>query len=324
MHKKTEQQHHAFVSEYPPTKIRNLALILRTGHSFLLIKQRCRKTDRNNTDKEKLGDVMATRRANILILCKTYPSPSAKYTETSCVAGLEENGELIRLYPVPFRYLTGDQKFQKWQWINARVEKTREDRRPESHRIYVDELTPGDLLTTRQGWFERRKAIQPLKVFNSFDELDAAREDRNISLGLLRPNRLVDLEIVPTRNKDWTQDELDKLLQEQGDLFQETKNSIRQLEKIPYGFYYHYECDTQEGPKVYKNKIVDWEICALYRKLLADHGPEGWEAPFRDKLMRQFSETDLVFLMGNMHRYQHQWLIVSLIYPPKERQQALF
>jgi len=83
---------------------------------------------------------MATRRANILILCKTYPSPSKRYAETSCVAGMEETGRLIRLYPVPFRFLTEEQKFRKWQWINARIEKTRDDHRPESHRIYVDDL----------------------------------------------------------------------------------------------------------------------------------------------------------------------------------------
>ena len=68
---------------------------------------------------------MATRRANILILCKTYPSPSKRYAETSYVAGMEETGRLIRLYPVPFRFLTEEQKFIKWQWINARIEKTR-------------------------------------------------------------------------------------------------------------------------------------------------------------------------------------------------------
>ena len=46
---------------------------------------------------------MASFTERVLILCKTYPSPSAKYAETSCVAGMTEDGRLIRLYPVPFR-----------------------------------------------------------------------------------------------------------------------------------------------------------------------------------------------------------------------------
>lgn len=39
----------------------------------------------------------------ILILAKTYPSPSAQYVETSCVAGISESGAMRRLFPVPFR-----------------------------------------------------------------------------------------------------------------------------------------------------------------------------------------------------------------------------
>jgi hypothetical protein len=46
---------------------------------------------------------MAVFDTKILILCKTYPSPSGKYTETTCVAGMDENGNLMRLFPVPFR-----------------------------------------------------------------------------------------------------------------------------------------------------------------------------------------------------------------------------
>ena len=67
------------------------------------------------------------RKARILILCKTYPSPSAAYTETSCVAGMDEAGNLIRLYPVPFRLVTDDQRFSKWQWIEASIEKSSND-----------------------------------------------------------------------------------------------------------------------------------------------------------------------------------------------------
>lgn len=47
----------------------------------------------------------------ILILYKTYPSPSAKHVETSCVAGMDDSGRLIRLFPVPFRLITDDQQF---------------------------------------------------------------------------------------------------------------------------------------------------------------------------------------------------------------------
>ena len=37
------------------------------------------------------------------------------------------------------------------------------------------------------------------------------------------------------------------------------------------------------------------------------------------QLEEQLGGKDLMFLMGNQHRFQDQWLIVSLIYPPKRK-----
>jgi hypothetical protein len=81
---------------------------------------------------------MAFRKARILILWKTYPSPSTAHTETSCIAGVEEDGKPIRLYPAPFRLIEEGSRFKKWQWIKAQVEKSNKDHRPESHRIGVE------------------------------------------------------------------------------------------------------------------------------------------------------------------------------------------
>ena len=83
---------------------------------------------------------MASDHQRILILCKTYPSPSARYVETSCVAGMTDDGRLIRLFPVPFRLVEDDQQFKKWQWITARVRRAQDDARTESHRVSVDTI----------------------------------------------------------------------------------------------------------------------------------------------------------------------------------------
>jgi hypothetical protein len=57
---------------------------------------------------------MHAERKRVLILCKTYPSPSSTYVETSCVAGMDDSGKLIRLFPVPFRLVSDEQQFKKW------------------------------------------------------------------------------------------------------------------------------------------------------------------------------------------------------------------
>lgn len=265
---------------------------------------------------------MTSSERRVLILCKTYPSPSAKYAETSCVAGMDEDGNLIRLYSVPFRLIGDDQQFKKWQWITARLEKSRNDHRPESHKLYVDTIGCDDReLPPDNQWLARRLWLDKLPVFPSFADVESARQAEGTTLALLRPSRIVRLDITPVASPTWTDEEKAKLirLQQQEDLFDDTdKGSVAQLRKLPYDFHYCYECETPEGPVERRHKIVDWEIGALYWNVHRRHGA-AWEKPFREKLESYLPVQDLMFLMGTIHRFPDKWLIVSLIYPPKQR-----
>jgi len=255
----------------------------------------------------------------VLVICKTYPSPSTKYVETSCVAGVDELGKLIRLYPVPFRLVADEQQFKKWQWIRARIKKSTDDHRPESHRISVDTIeTLGEPLSTKRDWEERRFALDKVPVFNDFNALEASRQLHGTTLGLLRPSRITDLRITKATSDTWSDDEIAKLMQaqNQGSLFDEVaeQRSLKLLKKVPYDFHYHYECDGPTGPVSYKNKLVDWEAGALYWNVCRR---SDWQAAFRQKFYDDFSQRDLVFLMGTIHRFPNQWLIVSALYFPK-------
>lgn len=271
------------------------------------------------------------RKVRILILCKTYPSPSAKYAETSCVAGMDEDGNLIRLYPVPFRLVTSDQQFAKWQWIEASIERSPADRRPESHKIGVDSICVGRTLPAGD-WYERRVLLDRLMVYENFDALEKARIEHNVTLGLIRPARIAALRIQKSASTEWTPEEIEKLqsMQRQPSLFEEQEHaSIKRLEKVPFDFHYVYECLVDGELKTHIHKIVDWEASQLFRNVYRKHGVKGWEAPFRHKLETDLPDKDLMLLMGTIHRFPKQWLIVSLIYPPKrqnedDQQIALF
>lgn len=255
----------------------------------------------------------------VLILCKTYPSPSARHIETSCVAGMDETGKLIRLFPVPFRLVTDTQQFKKWQWIRARVKKSNDDHRPESHRISVDTIEIlGEPLSTRNGWEQRRLAVEPVEIFESFSTLEEARKARGITLAFLKPSRLVDLSITKAASDTWSDDEIAKLMQaqNQGSLFNELaeQRDLKLLKKLPYDFHYHYECDGPDSVTVSKHKLVDWEAGALYWNL--QRRPD-WQDAFRQKFLLDFTQRDLLFLMGTIHRFPDQWLIVSALYFPR-------
>lgn len=263
---------------------------------------------------------MQHQRQRILILCKTYPSPSAKHAETSCVAGMTEHGKLIRLYPVPFRLIGDESQFKKWQWITARVVKARNDHRPESHVISVDTIVCDvPPLPTSNQWKARREWLDKIPIYSNFADVEAQRQQFGRTLALLKPSDILGLDITPTKNPNWTEEEINKLtqLQQQGDLFEPAKASdVRLLRKLPFDFHYRYACDTAAGRVEYRHKLVDWEIGALFWKVKRSHG-EQWAAPFADKLENRLPQSDLMFLMGTIHRFPDQWLIISLIYPPK-------
>ncbi len=265
---------------------------------------------------------MASRVERILILAKTYPSPSAQHVETSCVAGINAEGVMRRLYPVPFRLIEEGQQFKKWQWIDVRVEKASKDHRPESHKLYVDTISCGEVIESKKEWSARWQWLDKIPLFECIKSVDAARLSSGLSLALVRPKQLVGLEISKTRNPDWTAEEKEKLMREQmqGELFTEAeaKRQVRELRKVPFDFYYRCLFEAPEGTKEQRLKIVDWEAGALFWNCRRDHGA-NWEAPFREKLEAQLASRDLMFLVGNQHRFQDQWLIVSLIYPPRRK-----
>lgn len=260
-------------------------------------------------------------RERILILAKTYPSPSAQYTETSCVAGINEQGTTRRLYPVPFRLIEQNQQFKKWQWIEAIIEKSNSDHRPESHKIDIGTLLCQNVISTEGNWYNRRQWLEKLPTLQNIHDLNSSRTTDQLSIALLKPTKVQKLEIRKARNQDWTQDEKDKLLQAQmqGSLFSEddAKQQIRDLRKVPFDFYYHYQCTTPNGIEENCHKLVDWEVMALFWRCQKSHGSR-WEQPFRQKIESELPRKDLMFLMGNQHRFQDQWLIISLIYPPKQ------
>ena len=266
---------------------------------------------------------MISKVERILILCKTYPSPSSKHVETSCVAGIDESGKLIRIYPMPFRLVSDEQQFKKWQWIEARIEKATNDHRPESHKIYIDTIECDDspLPSGEAGWRVRRQWLNKLQRFTDFATVERYRVTNFGTLALLQPKRILGLDVKPVGSPEWTEDEKEKLLQlqSQGDLFNadEEGKRLRLLRKIPFDFHYRYECEIDGQTRSYRHKLVDWEVGALYWNVRAKHG-ESWEEPFRRKLEQQLPASDLMFLMGTIHRFPDQWLIVSLIYPPKQ------
>lgn len=273
----------------------------------------------------------------ILITVKTYPTLSRRYAELVCTAGITESGEWMRLYPVRFRQLYDEQKYSKYQWVEAKIEKSISDRRPESYKIVENSLNPiGKPLPTDKFWRARREAfLKKVEVHEDLEVLIEKAHGNELSLALFRPSRFLKFttELV---EREWDAGKLADLekQKQQLHLFKDEETVARELEivqKLPYKFSYQFEdCRGKKS----KLMIEDWEIGALYWNCLRDNGNDEQAAleKVKEKYWDNFIQSgkrEIALVLGTtLERHNKKapnpFVIISVYYPTLERQMWLF
>ena len=245
---------------------------------------------------------------DVLVTVKAYPNPSEKYRETSCVAGIRlRDQKWIRIHPVPFRLLPGDQRFRKFTIIKATVSRSN-DPRVESHRYFLDKDIQHvrRIEPTKAGWRERNQILMPLRSSNA-EELSAS-DPYEISLGLVRV-RSIDQLILEPQQDGWTPAQQRKLMR-----LSRFPQSVPQLERPPYEVYYRWHCDNPDC-RGHRMKVLDWEVLESVRRWAKEYD-DDFEVKFREKYEDFMSNRDLHFFLGTMLRWPKNWTIVGLYYPP--------
>ena len=112
----------------------------------------------------------------VLIAVKTYPTLSEKYDELVCTAGFLEDGTWIRIYPIPFRKLSYDKRYSKWQWIELDLVKNTSDFRKESFRpANIDnEIKIVGEIDTKNGWAQRKSIVLKHVRYNMAELIEEA------------------------------------------------------------------------------------------------------------------------------------------------------
>ncbi|HYC56319.1 MAG TPA: hypothetical protein VEL28_15395 [Candidatus Binatia bacterium] len=258
----------------------------------------------------------------LLITVKAYPNPSAALGEAACIAGVTRQGQLRRLYPIPYRDLEDSQQFKKYQWISVDTRAAKNDARPETARPILNSIKLiGKPLPTRDGWRGRRDIVKKVQSASMCDIQDAQRT-AGTSLGFFRPAEIVDMEAKAEDSPTWKQGELEKLGQQ--DLFF-TKNK-QPLEKIPVGFYYRFRCDRCRNTNPHRMKVIDWELAELWRRNRRGYDEATTIALVRRRFMDEMCGPgrDPHFFTGNMAKRQNSFLILGVFWPPKTAQAELF
>ena len=134
---------------------------------------------------------MSWEKKKILLVVKAYPESSKKHGSVVCTSGITEDGEWIRIYPVPFENFRGTSKIPKYTWIEAEVKKATDEKlkRKESCKLRQDSIKIIDDSLTKKPvkWKERNKIVLSM-VKSSIEDLQIDFKDDKTSLGLVKPS----------------------------------------------------------------------------------------------------------------------------------------
>jgi hypothetical protein len=261
-------------------------------------------------------------RRRVLVVVKTYPTPSSRHQETVCTAGITDDGEWVRLYPIRYRYLRQNQQFSKFDWIEADLRPARRDGRPESHNVESETIRVVDTIPPGEDWAERMRWLRTgLAV--SVESLRRDQAARNRSLGLVRPVAPKFL-IKPDPQPSWTIEELDKLKRDEPQLFDEIASEGRKpiLEKVPYHFVYQFHDDVPEC-RGHEMRVLDWEVHQLYRRYQQapfERMSEKVRAKYQDEFV---GRRDLHFVLGTLADHPATWTIIGVVPAARSEQLSL-
>ncbi len=237
----------------------------------------------------------------------------------SCTAAITDAGQFVRLFPVPYRFLSTDKRFRKYQWIEVDTTPAK-DGRVESLKIRGDSIQiVSDELSTHDHWKARKDYVFPLRS----PSLCYLKRQRNThghpTLGVFKPKSIKRL-LIQASDSTWTESQLGIL--RQGDLFQDGPQG--ELEKVPFKFKYEFTCEDSECAG-HALSCTDWEMGESWRRWSEKYGESEWENKFRLRYEREMIDKyDTHFYVGTVHQHPAEWIIVGLFYPTRSPQAGLF
>jgi len=242
----------------------------------------------------------------IVVLIKASPEIGQKHGETVCVAGIDAYGNWHRLYPVPFKDLRPDQRFNRWDIIQVRWRRPRDDDRPESKRIDPASLR----VVSRATESERPGLVSRALVMSIETEMVQGR-----SLALIRPEnpqfrirRMTDVELAKSTRRRAE-------ILEQGDMF---SRSLIAPQPPPYVFLYRFD----HGGRSREHICIDWETEETFFKWRRQYGEKQTLLQMEQRWGVDIPKKGVVFAMGT-HRVKmfKSWLLSGII-QAKEPQQS--
>ena len=258
---------------------------------------------------------MTWEKKRVLVTVKTYPEKSRKYGTIVCTVGLTEEGEWIRLYPIPLKFYNGKDKIKKFDWIEVECQKNDHEKlgRKESCKVRADSIKIVDRSLSgkpgrRVDWNKRSELLMQ-HVSPSLEYLQEQYRKDKTSIGMIKPRKVIDF----IKNQDLQIYDTPFRCQTALD-----GSQTPVTEDIPHIFQYLFRCNGCDDDKEHKIQCEDWELLESYRRWGLRYKDTGilWEKLHQKYYTDMIEKKDLYFFMG-MYSLQPTWLIIGLYYPPK-------
>lgn len=249
----------------------------------------------------------------ILLTVKTYPEKCNKFGSCICMAGITEEGEWIRLYPISFNFFYKNlRKMKKYVWIEAEVEKASERlQRKESYKVKQKTIKIiDDTLTKSSDKFKQRKELILPKLDSSIEELKEKFTNDKTSLGLIKP-KLINFRF----RKPIDEVEVERAKNVQKTL---TDQKFIIADKVPHFISYIFNCNDKDCHTKHDIACEDWELLESFRSWRKTYpDPEVLKEKIKYRYYTWMQEKrDLYFYVGTYSMFP-TWLIIGLFYPPK-------
>jgi hypothetical protein len=239
-----------------------------------------------------LNDVEQT-----IVLVKAWPQPSQKYGETVCCAGVTPAGEWRRLFPVRFRHLVGSAQFSRWDVVEYRPAKPRDDNRIESRRVDEQSLRRVRKMSER----EREGFFDPL-----FRSSIGEAAKRNESLTLIRPNSLRFFWRPKSARELADEAEKRQKALRQGSLFD---RELAKIEPCPYELRMAF--DDADGP--HEMACGDWETAATFFNWQKLYGAKSALERLKAIYEKDYFQAGVALALGTVKKRPSQWLLLGII-----------
>jgi hypothetical protein len=241
------------------------------------------------------------QRTRVRILVKAFPQHSQKYEETVCCAGVTDAGQLIRLFPITYRRLGAENRFDRFDQIEATLTKSTSDPRPESFRVDHDSIRVierGKVLSD-----ENKVMLWRPHVATSLEALKDENKAIERSLGIIQP----DAGSLKFFWRDADAAEKEEAKGVQASLFEQP---LKPLDPPEFVFGYKYT----SGGKAHTHTIQDWEVQAAYSAYLKRYGSREEALNMLDREYGTHIPTRHPhFIMGTMKVHPRNFILIGLL-----------